>query len=78
MQFVQRARRHQIGDAGVFFRLPEIGQNHRVKFQALGQRRRQADHPAPPDPEPTAEEDLMSMTVDHEYRITMLELGITE
>ena len=38
----------------------------------------QADHPAPPDPEPTAEEDLMSMTVDHEYRITMLELGITE
>lgn len=38
----------------------------------------QADHPAPPDPEPTAEEDLMSMTVDHEYRITMLELGLTE
>jgi len=23
---------------------------------------------------PTAEEDLMSMTIDHEYRITMLEL----
>ena len=39
----------------------------------------QADHKeTPPDPEPTAEEDLMSMTVDHEYRITMLELGITE
>lgn len=38
-----------------------------------------ADHPVTPDdPEPTAEEDLMSMTVDHEYRITMLELGITE
>ncbi len=39
----------------------------------------QADHKeTPPDPEHTAEEDLMSMTVDHEYRITMLELGITE
>lgn len=36
------------------------------------------DHPTPPETGPTAEEDLMSMTVDHEYRITMLELGITE
>lgn len=34
--------------------------------------------PGPEPEEPTAEEDLMSMTVDHEYRITMLELGITE
>lgn len=29
-----------------------------------------------PDPEPTAEEDLMNMAVDHELRLTMLELGI--
>lgn len=29
-----------------------------------------------PEPEPTAEEDLMQMAVDHELRITMLELGV--
>ena len=28
--------------------------------------------------EPTAAEDIMTMTVDHEYRLTLLELGITE
>lgn len=28
--------------------------------------------------EPTEAEDIMSMTVDHEYRLTLLELGITE
>lgn len=27
---------------------------------------------------PTSDEDLMAMAVDHEYRITLLELGITE
>ena len=36
-----------------------------------------------PEPEteevvPTAEDDLMAMAVDHEYRITLLELGISE
>lgn len=28
--------------------------------------------------EATAEEDTLSMIVDHEYRLTMLELGVTE
>ena len=28
--------------------------------------------------EPIAAEDIMTMTVDHEYRLTLLELGITE
>lgn len=28
--------------------------------------------------EPTAEEDLQAMAVDHEYRLTLLELGLTE
>lgn len=31
--------------------------------------------PAPP---PTAEEDRDAMLVDHEYRLTLLELGVTE
>lgn len=31
-----------------------------------------------PEQEPTAEEDLMQMAVDHELRITMLELGVVE
>lgn len=33
---------------------------------------------AEPDPPPTAEEDRDSMLVDHEYRLTLLELGVTE
>lgn len=31
-----------------------------------------------PAAEPTAEEDALSMIVDHEYRLTLLELGVTE
>lgn len=31
-----------------------------------------------PEKEPTAEEDALSMIVDHEYRLTLLELGVTE
>lgn len=37
--------------------------------------------PAPdPEPErtPTEQEDMASLLVDHEYRLTLLELGITE
>lgn len=30
------------------------------------------------EPEPTAQEDTDAMMVDHEYRITLLELGLTE
>jgi hypothetical protein len=30
----------------------------------------------PSPPEPTAENDLLAMSVDHEYRITLLELGV--
>ena len=30
----------------------------------------------PPQPEPTAEEDTDAMLVDHEYRLTLLELGL--
>ncbi|MEA4932939.1 MAG: hypothetical protein VB071_05045 [Lawsonibacter sp.] len=45
---------------------------------------------APPDPEPaaeteptavdepTAQEDIYSMMIDHEYRLTLMELGVTE
>lgn len=32
----------------------------------------------PSESEPTAEEDTLSMIVDHEYRLTLLELGVTE
>lgn len=35
-----------------------------------------ADRAAIPAPPPTPEEDLMVMAVDHELRLTMLELGI--
>lgn len=34
--------------------------------------------PEPTAQEPTAEEDALSMIVDHEYRLTLLELGVTE
>lgn len=34
--------------------------------------------PKPQPAEPTAEEDALSMIVDHEYRLTLLELGVTE
>lgn len=30
------------------------------------------------EPEPTAEEDLAALVIDHEYRLTLLELGVTE
>lgn len=29
-----------------------------------------------PDPDPTEEEDLAALAVDHEYRLTLLELGL--
>lgn len=32
--------------------------------------------PEPEPEEPTAEEDLQAMAVDHEYRLTLLELGL--
>ena len=31
-----------------------------------------------PEPQPTVEEDTLSMLVDHEERIIMMELGLTE
>lgn len=31
-----------------------------------------------PEPEPTAQDDTDAMLVDHEYRLTLLELGLTE
>ena len=34
--------------------------------------------PDPPETEPTVEEDTLSMLVDHEERIIMMELGLTE
>lgn len=30
-----------------------------------------------PEPEPTAQEDTDAMLVDHEYRLTLVELGVT-
>lgn len=37
-----------------------------------------ASLPADSAPQPTAEEDRDAMLVDHEYRLTLLELGVTE
>lgn len=37
-----------------------------------------ASLPEPTEPEPTAEEDTAAMLVDHEFRLTMLELGLFE
>lgn len=34
--------------------------------------------PVPEPAEPTAEEEALSMVIDHECRIAMLELGVTE
>lgn len=34
--------------------------------------------PEPVEPEPTEEDDTSAMLVDHEYRLTLLELGLTE
>lgn len=38
----------------------------------------EADKAALPKPEPTAEDDTNAMIVDHEYRLTLLELGLNE
>ena len=38
----------------------------------------QADRDAFPSAPPSAEEDLMDMAIDHEYRITLLELGLSD
>lgn len=34
--------------------------------------------PEPETPAPAAEDDLAALMVDHEYRITLLELGVTD
>ena len=34
--------------------------------------------PEPTEPEPTEEEDTSAMLIDHEFRLTMLELGLSE
>lgn len=38
----------------------------------------EADRAARPAPETTPQEDADAMLVDHEYRLTLLELGVTE
>ena len=38
----------------------------------------EADKAVLPKPEPTAEDDTNAMMVDHEYRLTLLELGLNE
>ena len=38
----------------------------------------QAERTAQPAPEPTQADDLAAMTLDHEYRLTLLELGVSE
>jgi len=30
----------------------------------------------PAEPEPSTENDLMNLSIDHEYRLTLLELGV--
>ena len=34
--------------------------------------------PEPEKPEPSAQDDVDAMLIDHEYRLTLLELGVTE
>lgn len=36
-----------------------------------------AEQPEPVPPEPTPQEDMDAMLVEHEYRLTLLELGVT-
>lgn len=36
----------------------------------------EAEHPAPAPAEPTPQEDADAMLVDHEYRLTLMELGV--
>ena len=38
----------------------------------------EADKAKLPKPEPTAEDDTNAMMVDHEFRLTLLELGLNE
>jgi len=38
----------------------------------------QASLPPEAEPEPTEQEDASAMLVDHEYRLTLLELGLAE
>lgn len=37
-----------------------------------------APEPEPVEAEPTAEDDMAAMLIDHEYRLTLMELGLTE
>ena len=37
-----------------------------------------APAPDPPEPTPTEQEDTAAMLIDHEYRITLMELGLSE
>lgn len=37
-----------------------------------------AEQPEPTPPEPTEQEDTDAMLIDHEYRLTLLELGVTD
>ena len=37
-----------------------------------------AEQPDPTEPEPSEEEDTSAMLIDHEYRLTLLELGLSE
>lgn len=37
-----------------------------------------ADRPAPPEPEESTEDLTLELIADHEYRLCLLELGITE
>ena len=37
-----------------------------------------ADRAAIPEPPPSEQEDVEALLVDHEYRLTLLELGVTE
>lgn len=36
------------------------------------------EKPAPPPRKPTAQDDMNAIAIDHEYRLTILELGLTE
>lgn len=40
--------------------------------------KKEYENPEPVEPEPTEEDDTAAMLVDHEYRLTMLELGLFE
>lgn len=61
-----------------FVDVTKIGDTVTVTPNAEAWEAWKASLPADSAPQPTVEEDRDAMLVDHEYRLTLLELGVTE